>query len=58
VEGKMDSLKYQEILERKLKLGRHWTFQQENDPKLTSNSRLSEEVLEDSTVASQSPDFH
>jgi len=38
VESKMDSLKYQEILEenvmpsvRKLKLGHHWTFQQDNE---------------------------
>jgi len=36
---------YQEILGenitpsvRKLKLGRHWTFKQDNDPKHTSNS--------------------
>ena len=45
VEGKMDAVKYQEILGekvmpsvRKLKLGRHWTFQQDNDPKHTSKS--------------------
>jgi len=45
MEGKMDLLKYQEILGenvmpsvRKLKLGHHWTFQQENDPKHISNS--------------------
>ena len=45
VEGKMDSIKYQEILGenvtpsvRKLKLGCHWTFQQDNDPKHTSKS--------------------
>ena len=45
VEGKMDSIKYQEILGenvmpsvRKLKLGCYWTFQQDNDPKHTSKS--------------------
>jgi len=45
VEGKMDSMKYQEILGenvmtsvRKLKLGLHLTFLQNNDPKHTSNS--------------------
>ncbi len=45
VEGKMDSIKHQEILGenvmesvRKLKFGRHWTFQQDNDPKHTSKS--------------------
>jgi len=44
-ESKMDSLKYQEILGiyvmpsgRKLKLGHHWTFHQDNDPKHSSNS--------------------
>ncbi|KAJ4925960.1 hypothetical protein JOQ06_008145 [Pogonophryne albipinna] len=45
VKGTMDSVKYQEILGknaipsvRELKLGRHWTFQQDNDPKHTSKS--------------------
>jgi len=34
----MDSLKYQENKSvRKLKFGRHWTFQQDNDPNHTSN---------------------
>jgi len=44
-EGTVDSVKYQEILGTnvmpsvmKLKLGRHWTFQQDNDPKHTSKS--------------------
>lgn len=43
--GIMDSIKYQEILvqnlsasARSLKLGRHWVFQQDNDPKHTSKS--------------------
>ena len=41
----MDSVKYQEISGKnvmpsvmKLKLGRHWTFQQDNDSKHTSKS--------------------
>jgi len=45
MEGKMDSLKYQEILGenitpsvRKLRLGQNWTLQQDNHPKHTSNS--------------------
>ena len=45
VDGIMNSIKYQEILQQnvvpsvlKLKLGRHWTFQQDNDPKHTSKS--------------------
>lgn len=44
VEGKMDSLEYLEILGenvmlsvRKLKLEQHWTFQQDSDPKHTSD---------------------
>ncbi|XP_062279112.1 meprin A subunit beta-like [Scomber scombrus] len=68
VEGKMDSIKYQEILGenvmpsvRKLKLGRHWTFQQDNDPKYTSKStkawfqKKSWKILE---WPSQSPDLN
>ena len=45
VEGIMDSVKYQDILAKnvtlsvkKLKLGHHWTFQQDNDPKHASKS--------------------
>ena len=68
VEGKMNSIKYQEILGenvmpsvRKLKLGRHWTFQQDNDPKHTSKStkawfqQRSWKILE---WPSQSPDLN
>ena len=60
VEGKMDSIGYQEILRenvmssvRKLKLGIHWTFQQDNDPMYTSKSTraVSKEVPEDTRVA-------
>ncbi len=45
VEGKMDLLKYQEILGenvmlpvRKLNFGHQWTFQHNNDPKHASDS--------------------
>ena len=45
VQGTMNSLQYQEILEENvmesvtnMRLGRHWTFQQDNDPKHTSKS--------------------
>jgi len=68
VEGKIDPLKYQEILGenvmssvRKLKLGRHWTFQQDNNPKHTSNSsktwlqKKSWKILQ---WPSQSPDLN
>ena len=60
VEGKMDSLKYQEILGenmlsvRKLKLGCHWTFQQGQSSQAYlkfHQGLVAEEVLEDSTVA-------
>ncbi|KAF7646122.1 hypothetical protein LDENG_00193360 [Lucifuga dentata] len=51
----MESIKYQEILGenvmlsvRKLKLGRHWTFQQDNYPKHASKSKW----------LSQSPDLN
>ena len=43
MEGKMDGAKYRKVLEgiplpsaRKLKLGRKFTFQQDNDPKHTA----------------------
>lgn len=68
INGIMDSTKYQEILEKnvmpsvkKLKLGRHWTFQQDNDPKHTSKStkawfqKKGWQVLE---WPSQSPDLN
>uniref|UniRef100_A0A8C5LR19 Tc1-like transposase DDE domain-containing protein n=1 Tax=Leptobrachium leishanense TaxID=445787 RepID=A0A8C5LR19_9ANUR len=45
VQGTMNSLQYQEILDdnvmqsvTNLRLGRRWTFQQDNDPKHTSKS--------------------
>ena len=45
VQGTMNSLQYQEILDENvmqsvtnLRLGRRWTFQQDNDPKHTSKS--------------------
>ena len=44
VEGRMDSIKFQQILEanvtpsvKKLKLKRGWLLQMDNDPKHTSN---------------------
>lgn len=68
VDGIMDSTKYQDILAKnvtksvkKLKLGRHWTFQQDNDPKHTSKStkawleKKGWKVLE---WPSQSPDLN
>ena len=68
VEGKMDSIMYQEILEknvvssvRELKLGRRWWLQQDNDPKHRSKStqawlrRKSWNVLD---WPSQSPDLN
>ncbi len=65
VKGKIDSIKYQEILEgtsvRKLRLGRHWTFQQDSDLKHMSMStktcfqKKSWKILE---WPSQSPDLN
>ncbi|KAJ7324362.1 hypothetical protein JRQ81_017382, partial [Phrynocephalus forsythii] len=67
-EGKMDSLKYQDILGesvmsslRKLKLWHQWTGQQHNDPKHTSNAtkawlqKRSWKILQ---WPSQSPDLN
>jgi len=69
VEGKMDSWKYQEILGenimlsvRKLKLGHHWTLQQDNEPKHTSNSTkaswLQKKFWKIQPCSSQSPDLN
>src|SRR4029434_5710554 len=51
-EGTMDSVKYQEILGKnvmpsvmKLKLGRHWTFQQDNGPHSRTFSEVSSEMF-------------
>jgi len=68
VEGRMDSIQYQQILENnvqesveKLKLHRGWIFQQDNDPKHSSKStkafmqRNKYNVLE---WPSQSPDLN
>ena len=47
IEGKMDGAKYRKILKenllpstRKLKLGRKFTFQHDNDPKHTAKATL------------------
>jgi hypothetical protein len=47
IEGRMDSAKYREILEghlfqpsRDLRLGRRFTFQQDNDPKHTAKATV------------------
>ena len=60
VEGKMDGAKYRNILEQNLlRLGRGFTFQQDNDPKHTAKAELEwlkgkhVNVLE---MPSQSPD--
>lgn len=55
VEGKVDSVKYQEILPENLmpsvrKLGHHWTFQRENACCKVHQGLVSEEALEDFRV--------
>ena len=68
VEGRMDSTKYQDILEanvrrsvQKLKLKRGWVFQQDNDLKHTSKSTmkyLQERRMKVLEWPSQSPDLN
>uniref|UniRef100_A0A3Q3KMZ5 Tc1-like transposase DDE domain-containing protein n=1 Tax=Monopterus albus TaxID=43700 RepID=A0A3Q3KMZ5_MONAL len=68
VEGRMDSTKYQQILEanitpsvKKLKLKRGWLLQQDNDPKHTSKSTmeyLKRRRLKVLEWPSQSPDLN
>ena len=67
VDGVMNSIKYQEILQQnvmpsvlKLKVGRHWTFQQDNDPKHTSKSTKAwfQKVWKVLEWPSQSPDLN
>ena len=67
VHGIMNSMKYQDILNlnlaapaRKLKLGRRWIFQQDNDPKHMSKSTqkwLTEHKIKLLPWPSQSPDL-
>ena len=63
----MNSMKYQDILNlnlaapaRKLKLGRRWIFQQENDPKLSKSTHkwLTEHKIKLLPWPSQSPDLN
>ena len=68
IEEKMDSAKFQQILEeslqpsaRKLKMGRWFTFQHDNDPKNTTKATI--QWLKDKKVnvlewLSQSPDLN
>uniref|UniRef100_A0A8C5DSB5 Transposase n=1 Tax=Gouania willdenowi TaxID=441366 RepID=A0A8C5DSB5_GOUWI len=68
VEGRMDSIKYQQILEanitasvKKLKLKRGWLLQQDNDPKHTSKSTMDyfkKRKLKVLEWPSQSPDLN
>jgi hypothetical protein len=68
VHGFMDSIKYQQILiqnltasARKLKLGRGWIFQQDNDPKHTSKSTqkwFTDHRIKVLPLPSQSPDLN
>ncbi|KAI4897416.1 hypothetical protein NFI96_029505 [Prochilodus magdalenae] len=66
--GIMNALKYQDILKqnlvasaRKLKMGRHWVFQQDNDPKHMSKStqkRVTTHRIKLLPWPSQSPDLN
>ncbi len=68
IEGKMNAAKYRDILDEKLlqsaqdlRLGRRFTFQQDNDPKHTA--KITKEWLHNNSVTvlewpSQSPDLN
>ncbi len=68
IEGKMNAAKYRDILDENLlqsaqdlRLGRRFTFQQDNDPKYTAN--ITKEWLHNNSVTvlewpSQSPDLN
>ena len=68
IHGIMDSIKYQQILNlnrtasvRKLKLGRGWIFQQDNDPKHISKSTqkcFTDHIIKVLPWPSQSPDLN
>ena len=68
VHGIMNALNYQDILNknlmasaRKLKMGRHWVFQQDNDPKHVAKSTqkwFSSHKLKVLPWPSQSPDLN
>ncbi len=61
IEGKMNAAKYRDILDEDLRLGRRFTFQQDNVPKHTA--KITKEWLHNNSVTvlewpSQSPDLN